>query len=151
MIIKRSLHLQHNMKIKEIRILKVEFFFNKDFQEKKGTIPYNPNIAIRHKFLNETNELFVCVGLKQKSGDVPYYFEVEGAGLFKFDTPPKSKILDTFSNINCPAIIFPYVRETIADITRRAGFPSLHLNPINFVELDRERRKQATKEKTTPK
>ncbi|MDP3298216.1 MAG: protein-export chaperone SecB [Thermodesulfovibrionia bacterium] len=31
--------------------------------------------------------------------------------------------------------MFPYVRETIADLTRRAGFPPLHLNPINFIQL----------------
>jgi preprotein translocase subunit SecB len=40
-------------------------------------------------------------------------------------------------------IISPYIRETIADLTRSAGFPPLHLNPINFVELA----KQTVKEK----
>ncbi|HSQ79611.1 MAG TPA: protein-export chaperone SecB [Casimicrobiaceae bacterium] len=34
--------------------------------------------------------------------------------------------------IHCPTVLFPYARETIADATMRAGFPPVHLAPINF-------------------
>ncbi len=139
--------MQHSMKIKEIRILKVDFYFNKDFKERTDTFTYNPDIALRHKFVKEANELVVFVGLRQKFGDVPYYFEIEGAGLFKFDETPDPKILETFSTINCPAIVFPYIREAIADITRRAGFPALHINPINFIELSKKSKQEAPEKK----
>jgi preprotein translocase subunit SecB len=137
------------MKIIEVRILKIDFNFNNDFKGQTGTISYNPDIALRHKFVKEKNELVVFVGLRQKSGDVPYYFEVEGAGLFKFDETPDPSILETFSTINCPAIVFPYIREAIADITRRAGFQALHINPVNFVELAKKSKEEAQKEKPT--
>jgi preprotein translocase subunit SecB len=37
--------------------------------------------------------------------------------------------------IHCPTVLFPYVRETIADATQRAGYPPVHLHPINFEAL----------------
>ena len=37
--------------------------------------------------------------------------------------------------MHCPAVLFPYARETIADATMRAGFPPVHLAPINFEAL----------------
>jgi len=125
------------MQITEIRLLKVDFSLNEDFKgdgEKKEAT-FNPNIGLRYNFLKDTNELAVYVRLKQIAGDVPYFFEVEVGGLFKFKETPDPNILETFSTINCPAIIFPYIRETIADITRRAGFPPLHIGPVNFIEL----------------
>ncbi len=144
--------MQHKMKIVEIRILEVEFHINKDFKGEDKAILFAPNIALLHNFKKETNDLTVYVGLKQKAGagDVPYFFEIMGGGIFKFDSPPDDKTLEVFSNINCPAIIFPYIRETIADLSRRAGFPALHLNPINFIELDKERKKGLEEKKSTP-
>jgi preprotein translocase subunit SecB len=37
--------------------------------------------------------------------------------------------------IHCPMVLFPYARETIADAVMRAGFPPVHLAPINFEAL----------------
>ena len=37
--------------------------------------------------------------------------------------------------IHCPNILFPYIREAIADAVSRAGFPPVHLDPINFEVL----------------
>jgi len=37
--------------------------------------------------------------------------------------------------VNCAAIIFPYLREHLADLTRRSGLPPFHLPPINFVKV----------------
>jgi preprotein translocase subunit SecB len=37
--------------------------------------------------------------------------------------------------INCPSVLFPYARETLADAVTKAGFPPVHLAPINFEAL----------------
>jgi len=42
-------------------------------------------------------------------------------------------------NVNCRAIIFPYLREYISDLTKRAGFTPLFLPPFNFVEANKQR------------
>jgi preprotein translocase subunit SecB len=42
--------------------------------------------------------------------------------------------LDSFSKINAPAIIFPYIREHISNLTLRVHIP-IYLNPVNFIKL----------------
>ena len=37
--------------------------------------------------------------------------------------------------VNCPTVLFPYIRETLSDAVTRAGFPPVHLAPINFEAL----------------
>jgi preprotein translocase subunit SecB len=34
--------------------------------------------------------------------------------------------------VHCPAVLFPFAREAVADATMRAGFPPVQLAPINF-------------------
>ena len=50
--------------------------------------------------------------------------------------------LDSFLNINCPFLLFPFLRRLVADVTREGGFPPLLLDPIDFNQLY-ERRQQA--------
>jgi preprotein translocase subunit SecB len=54
------------------------------------------------------------------------------------------------ARINCAAMIFPFLREAIADVTRRAGMSPLLLPPVNFLELFKNKPApptQATKKK----
>ena len=37
--------------------------------------------------------------------------------------------------IECPRILFPYLRRIVGDITRDGGFPPLNLEQINFLAL----------------
>ena len=50
------------------------------------------------------------------------------------------------SAIHCPTVLFPYARETVADATMRAGFPPVHLAPINFDALYQQQLAQAAAE-----
>ena len=43
-----------------------------------------------------------------------------------------SVLLVAVLNINCPNILFPYVREVISSMVERGGFPQLLLKPVNF-------------------
>ena len=58
---------------------------------------------------------------------------------FKFSKLPPKRDLEKIVHVNCAAIIFPYVRETIADLTRRASILPFHMEPINFVALYEDR------------
>jgi len=133
------------MKFLNISLMKVNFTLNREFKAIGDEVTYSPDLAFNHEVKTEEKQLIVLLGVRQISGDLPYYFEIESAGLFQFDEFPEERMLTQFIAINCPAIMFPYVRETIADLTRRAGFSPLHLNPINFIQLakDRETEKQA--------
>lgn len=66
--------------------------------------------------------------------NVLFLVEAKQAGIFQIrgiaeaDIPP-------LLGIHCPNIIFPFVRETIADAVNRMGFPPVYLAPINFEAL----------------
>ena len=52
-----------------------------------------------------------------------------------------------FLLIECPRMLFPFVRRIVADVTRDGGFPPLNLETIDFVSLYRNemmRRQAAT-------
>jgi len=136
--------LQLNMKFVNFALIKVNFFLNQEYKEDSADTVVAPDIAIRHEFREKDKQLVVIIGLRQLKGNIPYRFEVESGGIFQFENVPEEKILEQLTTINCPAIIFPYVRETIADLTRRAGFPPLHLNPINFIQLAKEQEAKQT-------
>ena len=123
------------MKFADLKLLKVDFAINREFAPKNKEQAGNPKLSLNSEFRAKEQELVVLVGIMQKSGNIPYYFEVQAGGLFTFNGKPDEKMLKQLASVNCPAIIFPYIRETVADLTRRAGFPPLHLAPINFVEL----------------
>ncbi|MBI3585255.1 MAG: protein-export chaperone SecB [Nitrospinae bacterium] len=127
-------HKNFYMSFVDFRILNISFSINKGFKGRKH-LTINPQIALAHKYEKKEKTLMVRLKISLTKGEIPFIFEIESEGRFIFKEAPNKDIIKNASTINCPAIIFPYVRETVADITRRAGFPPLHLPPINFLEL----------------
>lgn len=71
-----------------------------------------------------------------------FVLEAGMGGTFKFEAHPDKKTFDLLSNVNCPAIIFPYLRELVSDITKRAGLEPFYIQPFNFVEAYKHRKKK---------
>ena len=67
-------------------------------------------------------------------GKTLFLVETSQAGVFTIRGVPPDQLQPVMA-INCPNVLFPYARETIADATMRAGFPPVHLAPINFEAL----------------
>ena len=80
-------------------------------------------------------ECVLTVTVTAKAGDKTLFLvEAAQAGVFQIRGVPMSDI-QPIMGIHCPNMLFPYVRETIADAIMRAGFPPVHLDPINFEVL----------------
>jgi len=80
-------------------------------------------------------ECVLTVTVTAKTGDKTLFLvEASQAGLFQIRGVPQTEI-QPLMGIHCPNMLFPYVRESIADAIGRAGFPPVHLNPINFEAL----------------
>ena len=47
-------------------------------------------------------------------------------------------------------ILLPFVRETMADLVAKGGFPQLLLNPVNFEAMYRQRKQKEAQSKQTP-
>ncbi len=139
--------MQLKMKFEDFRLLKINFKLNEDYDVEKenDTAEGWSEFILENEIKREEKEVLVALGVRHLKGNCPYYYEILGAGIFTFKELPDNNMLDKLISINCPAILFPYIRETIADLTRRAGFDPLHLDPINFIELAKQR---AEKEKT---
>ncbi len=71
-----------------------------------------------------------------------YLIECEQAGIFRIAGLSQEQ-LSMALGIGCPNIIFPYARETVSDVIARAGFPPLHLAPVNFEAEFMMRQQQA--------
>ena len=52
--------------------------------------------------------------------------------------------VEPFLLVNAPALLFPFVRRIIADLTREGGFPPLMLDPIDFASLYMKRKQDGT-------
>ena len=80
-------------------------------------------------------ECVLTLTVTATSGDKKIFLiEASQAGLFQIRGVPASEMQPVLM-IACPNVLFPYARETIADATMRAGFPPVHLAPINFEVL----------------
>jgi len=67
----------------------------------------------------------------RNEGKTLFLVEASQAGVFHINGVPLGDI-QPILGIHCPTVLFPYLRETIADSVTRAGFPPVHLDPINF-------------------
>ncbi|MDA8416174.1 MAG: protein-export chaperone SecB [Betaproteobacteria bacterium] len=71
-----------------------------------------------------------------------FLIEVKKAGVFRIANIPADD-MPVLLNITCPNILFPYVREVVTDLSTRAGFPPVILNPVNFEVLYHQQQQQA--------
>ena len=70
-----------------------------------------------------------------------YDLELTYGGAFAISNIPQNA-LEPFLLVNCPSILFPFMRRLVADITREGGFPPLFLDPIDFASLYMRRKKE---------
>jgi preprotein translocase subunit SecB len=94
---------------------------------------YTLNMTTRSNPLGEDNfEVVLETTIEAKQGDtVAFLAEIQQAGIFMlkgFADSDLTQVLATF----CPAQIYPYTREVVADLVGKGGFPQLHLHPVSF-------------------
>lgn len=77
-----------------------------------------------------------------------FLVEVGQAGIFVVRNIPEAD-MEPVLGIACPNILFPFVREVVADIVQRAGFPPVMLAPVNFEALF-QAQKQAAAQQQQP-
>jgi len=65
---------------------------------------------------------------------VIYNVELIYGGLFRLRGVPQN-LLQPVLFVDCPTILFPFMRRVLADVIRDGGFPPLMLDPIDFGRL----------------
>ncbi|MFD1795090.1 protein-export chaperone SecB [Paracoccus aurantiacus] len=93
---------------------------------------------VSSKNTNDDTNLFMC--------------ELDYGGVFLVEGVPEDQ-LHPFLMIECPRMLFPFIRRIISDTTRDGGFPPVNLDPVDFVALYRQelsRRAQAERPADAP-
>ena len=66
-----------------------------------------------------------------------FLLEIDYAGVFQVENVPDEQ-LHPFLMIECPRMLFPFLRRIVSDVTRDGGFPPLNLETIDFLQLYRQ-------------
>lgn len=66
-----------------------------------------------------------------------FLVELDYAGVFQIEGVPEDQ-LHPFLMIECPRLLFPFVRRIVSDMTRDGGFPAFNMDPVDFVALYRQ-------------
>jgi preprotein translocase subunit SecB len=116
----------------------------------------NVQVNLDAKKRQAENQYEVITKLKIESKDknsdsVLFVLELEYAGIFNISGVPEDQ-MHPFLLIECPRMLFPFLRRIVSDVTRDGGFPPLNLDNIDFVAIYRSElaRRQAEAQAAAP-
>ncbi|MBL6863346.1 MAG: protein-export chaperone SecB [Rhodospirillales bacterium] len=69
--------------------------------------------------------------------ELAYICELSYAGIFTISVPVEN--IGPVLLIDCPLILFPFLRRIVADVTSDGGFAPLMLTPVDFASLYQKR------------
>jgi preprotein translocase subunit SecB len=85
---------------------------------------------------NDQYHVVLAVTVTAKLGeDIAFLAEAHQAGIFVVRGFATNEERQAILAGYCPGLIFPFARETIAEMVQRGGFPQMLLQPINFEAL----------------
>ena len=65
-----------------------------------------------------------------------FVLEIDYVGIFQVENVPEEQ-MHPYLLIECPRMIFPFLRRIVSDVTRDGGNPPLNLENIDFLSLYR--------------
>ena len=118
-------------------------------------IQVNVNIDAKKRTTDKQFDVIIKLRVDSKSkntNNILFVLELDYGGVFQIENVPDEQ-LHPYLLIECPRMLFPFLRRIVSDVTRDGGFPPLNLENIDFLKLYRQeidRRKNA-KEKNGSK
>ena len=118
-------------------------------------IQVNVNIDAKKRTTDKQFDVIIKLRVDSKSkntNNILFVLELDYGGVFQIENVPDDQ-LHPYLLIECPRMLFPFLRRIVSDVTRDGGLPPLNLENIDFLKLYRQeidRRKNA-KEKNRSK
>lgn len=100
----------------------------------------------------EVTTRFKVTNKNKVNGETLFLLELVYGGVFLIENVPDDQ-MHPYLMIECPRMLFPYVRRIISDVTRDGGFPPLNIEAVDFLALYRQelaRRVQAQAQAAAP-
>ncbi|MDT8857604.1 protein-export chaperone SecB [Paracoccaceae bacterium Fryx2] len=91
--------------------------------------------ALEHQY--EVITKFRITSKNKVNGDTLFLMELDYGGIFVVEGVAEEQ-LHPFLLIECPRLLFPFVRRIISDVTRDGGFPPLNVDTVDFLALYRQ-------------
>ncbi|MBO6601722.1 MULTISPECIES: protein-export chaperone SecB [Paracoccaceae] len=111
-------------------------------------------VALDARKREQENQFDVIVKLKIESktkDETPqpiFLIELDYVGIFQVENVPQEQ-LHPFLMIECPRMLFPFLRRIVSDITRDGGFPPLNLENMDFLAIYRNELARRAESKKT--
>ena len=118
-----------------IRQPQIEFSVDLQARRVSETGPFEVLLKLRVSATQEEKTLFLL--------------ELAYGGLFILDKIPEEAMQPVLL-IECPRLMFPYVRRIISDLVSDGGLPPLMIEPIDFAQLYRNKMNQALARNQAP-
>ncbi len=80
---------------------------------------------------------FKVTSKNKANGDTLFLLELDYGGVFLVEGVTDEQ-LHPFLLIECPRLLFPFVRRIISDVIRDGGFPALNVDTVDFLALYRQ-------------
>ena len=115
------------------------YFTEEDF---KGKTDFSLNIEIENEQRGQ-NQIIISlvVNLEAKINQkTAFILEMTYCGLFNFPNV-KEDLLEKQIKVECPKMLFPYIRRLISQIMIESGMPNIDIKNINFFDLYKTKQK----------
>ncbi len=110
------------------------------------------NLGVKNRKIGDEHwEVSLTVTATLKADDkVVFIVEVEQAGLFLLRNIPQEHLAAVLS-VECPTVLFPFIRQVICQAVVDGGFVPFLLDPVNFLAMfqNAKQAKQAKQEETS--
>lgn len=133
--------MESGFRVNNIILLESSFFrvdqvvFSDEVENK---MDIQNNVSVNGNVINVIQEVAV---IQSFQGKEQVRIKVKMVGLFLQVGESQISDLEAFGRVNGAAIIFPFTREVIANMTIKAGLPPIILPPVNFtksIKLDKK-------------
>jgi preprotein translocase subunit SecB len=106
-------------------------------------IEFTVDLQARRLQENGPFEVVLKMRVSAKQDEKPVFLlEIAYGGLFVLERVPE-EVLQPMLLIECPRLMFPFVRRVVSDLISDGGLPPLMIEPIDFASLYRNRMMQA--------
>lgn len=126
--------IKSSLKFEQYQVEKIEFQLNPDCDNKEIEYDFDLDCEIESKEFKEQHigaiRLKIIIFKNAVENNYPFELSVSVVGIFSSCNMDKNKF-DKALKLNGTAILFPFLRSTIADITKTANVNVLFLPLIN--------------------
>ena len=109
------------------------------------------NLSVKNKKLeNDHWEVSLSITANFNNGEdkkAVFIVEIEHAGVFLLRNIPEEHMSAVLA-VECPALLFPFTRQIISQVTLDGGFQPFLMEPVNFMALYENSKKEQAAQPT---